>query len=76
MLKPVSLATLGDLRRHDHALRANCERCQYGPLLDTDGLIARFGEGQGIIGWRPALRCTRCGATDCSLTLVPLSTLR
>lgn len=67
MPTPISIATLGDLRRYGYALRACCESCHHSARLDLDALIARYGEAWSHIRWRPRLRCTACGSQGCAI---------
>ncbi|MDQ0314878.1 hypothetical protein [Amorphus orientalis] len=58
--RSIRIATLGDLRDHDHRLYAWCE-CGRQGYLDLDTLIARCGPDRSFLKGHLRIRCTVCG---------------
>jgi len=73
---PITIKTLGDLRRHGGRLFASCtaQFSGHGAFLDTDKLIARFGEDYVFVGdtrIAAACVCKQCGHRGATITLHP-----
>lgn len=75
----IKIETLGEIRRHEFIITANCTgfACGRGRPLDIDRLIEIFGEDYSVIEdtrIRAALVCIRCKHRGGSLSVTPLHT--
>ncbi len=77
----ITFTTLGDLKRGNCKLVANCfgRDCGHGKELDIDKLISRFGENHCLIDEieiTRRLRCEKCGWLGGRLHFSPPSSAR
>lgn len=66
----ISIATLGDLRRHGYRLSGFCRTCGRGWPIDLDALIARLGADHSYLADALRLRCVDCGGPDTGIAVL------